>query len=83
MEGDAWQTMTVDSIYIFLSNYLLPISLGWNVQVDSDPVHEKIVTRQLHTMFHVVQQCVSSMSLFATNEMLLVDGTGPMLVDAP
>ena len=51
--------------------------------MDSNPVHKKIVTRQLHMMFHVVQQCVSSMSLFATNEMLLVDGTGPMLVDVP
>ena len=51
--------------------------------MDSDPVHEKIVTRQLKIIFHVGQQCVSSMSLFATNELLLIDGTGPMLVDAP
>ena len=39
-------------------------------------VHEKIVTRQLHTMFQIVRQCATSVQRFAVNKRLSKEGTG-------
>ena len=46
-------------------------------------VHEKMVTRQLHTMFQIVRQRARSLQRFVANERLSKDGMGLASVEVP
>ena len=53
-------------------------TFGWM----ATQVQEKIVTRQLQTMFQIVLQCVRSVQRFGANELLSTDGTGLASIEA-
>ena len=73
MESDVQPSTEASSILIFESDFFASHFLGHGMlEWTATQVHKKMIIRQLHTMFQMVQQCVRSMQEFGSNEQLLI-----------
>ena len=82
MESDVQQSTEASSILIFESDFFTSHFLGHGMlEWTATQVHKKMMIRQLHTTFQMVQQCVRSMQEFGSNEQLLISGIRVASID--